>query len=302
MTVVAEKVIPASAAVNQCPACGAPWTADGAISIPLAVDSTDEMLNESMRERLPSLKYERCRRCRSLIAIDPRRDPALLDEIYRRLPQSYWQGLNPQAGLHAEIERRLNRRGILDGDLWDVGCGSGSVLERFGPQWVKAGIEPGHAAVEQARAHGMNVIEGTASGLKLRNVADVVMSIDVVEHLTHPDVELQAMHDMLRPGGTLVLLTGRADAWTARFAGPRWYYLHCVGHVTVFSRVALPRLLERLGFVNVASFRVEHPSGVGLSRWIGRLSGNVARRALGRRPAPLHCYRDHQLVVASKPR
>ena len=47
------------------------------------------------------------------------------------------------------------------------------------------------------------------------------------------------MVQMLRPGGTLAVFTGRADATVSCLAGPLWYYLHCVGHVTVFSRDAL---------------------------------------------------------------
>jgi SAM-dependent methyltransferase len=299
---VAEISTTASATLNQCPACGADWMADRMIRIPLAEESADEMLGDSLRQRLHELTYDRCARCRSLIATDLRRDPRMLEEIYRQLPQTYWQGLNEQLGLHAEIERQLRRRGVHGGELWDIGCGSGNVLERFGPQWAKSGIEPGLEAVAQARGRGLNVVAGTASGLRLRNVADAAISIDVVEHLPEPETELLSIREMLRPGGVLLLLTGMADAWTARFAGTRWYYLHCIGHVTVFSGAALSARLKQLGFVNVATHRIEHPSAVGLLRWIKRISGNTLRRALGKRPAPMHCYRDHQLVVASKAR
>jgi SAM-dependent methyltransferase len=258
------------------------------------------MFTESLCERVGELTYERCRLCQSLIATDSRRDPALLDEIYRNLPPLYWQGLNPEVGLADEIERRLNERGHQGGDLWDVGCGNGNLLDRFNNRWVKTGIEPGVAAVAEAQAKGLNVLAGTASGLHRQSVADVVISVDVVEHLVQPDVELRAMYDMIRSGGILAVLTGAADAWTARFAGPRWYYLHCIGHVTVFSSIALRGLLERIGCVDVRTHRVEHPSAVGLPRWLRRIVGNVLRNALGKRVAPMHFFRDHQLVIASR--
>jgi SAM-dependent methyltransferase len=290
-----------SSQLDQCPACGATWSANGTIRVP--VDGFgDEMLNGTLRRQLPTLTYERCGRCSSLIATDVRRDPALLDEIYRQLPQTYWQGLNPHAGFHRVIEGYLRRRGVLGGDLWDVGCGSGGLLASFGPQWVKAGIEPGLAAVARARENGLNVVAGTASSLRLTNVADVAMLIDVVEHLPDPEAELRAVFELLRPGGIGALFTGTADAWTARFAGPRWYYLHCIGHVTVFGRSALATLARRCGFIDITTHQIEHPSAVGLPRWLRRIGGNVLRRALGRPPGAMHCFRDHQLVLAAKPR
>ena len=258
------------------------------------------MLDDSLRQRLRELSYERCRECNSLIATDLRRDPATMEEIYRKLPQTYWEGLNPQVGFHRLLERQIGRRGVNGGDLWDIGCGNGNLLAMFGPQWTKAGIEPGREAVVQAKSKGLNVMEGTASSLRLRNVADVAISIDVVEHLPDPETELNAMHEMLRPGGIALLFTGSADAMTARFAGSRWYYLHCIGHVTVFGRSALGTLARRAGFVDITTHRIEHPSAVGLPRWLRRIGGNALRRILGRPPGAMHCFRDHQLVVAAK--
>ncbi len=155
--------------------------------------------------------------------------------------------------------------------------------------------------MEIARSKGLDTHAGTASQLRLRDVADVVLMIDVVEHLADPAQELEAAGEMLRRGGTLAVFTGDADAWLPRMARGRWYYLHCIGHVTVFSRAALGKLLETIGFTDVKGFRVEHPGGVGLPRWIARAVGNGMRAVLGRPLAAQHYHRDHQLVLASKP-
>ena len=106
---------------------------------------------------------------------------------------------------------------------------------------------------------------------------------------------------MLRPGGTLAVFTGRADAPLACLAGPLWYYLHCVGHVTVLSRTALCQLLERAGLANVELRRVEHQGAVGAPKWLARVAGNAARVLLGRQPTGMHYLRDHQLALATKP-
>jgi 2-polyprenyl-3-methyl-5-hydroxy-6-metoxy-1,4-benzoquinol methylase len=259
------------------------------------------MLTDMLRKQLHVLVYERCSFCNSLVATDERRDPQFLQSIYELLPASYWHHLNPQAGLNIAIEKQLGKRGLVRGDLWDVGCGNGNLLSTLGRQWRKRGIEPGRQAVAEARAQNLDVLLGTPASLQLREVADAVLLVDVVEHLPEPELELLAIKQMLRPGGALVVLTGRADARTARFAGPHWYYLHCIGHVTIFSASSFPLLLRKLGFTDVAVFRVEHPGSVGLRRWTQRIGGNLLRSAIGKDPAAMHYYRDHQLVLATKP-
>jgi SAM-dependent methyltransferase len=263
-------------------------------------ECADEMLAGKLGELLDELRYERCQACASLIATDERRDPELLEQIYRTLPESYWSHLNPQTDFSGTIARYLAER-CDRGDLWDVGCGSGNLLANLDNRWEKHGIEPGARAVELARKLGLDVHAGTASRLGLRDVADAVLMIDVVEHLADPVQELEAVADMLRPGGTLALFTGEADAWLPRLARGRWYYLHCIGHITIFSRMALRRLLASTGFTDVKALRVEHPGGVGLPRWIRRAVGNGLRAVLGRPLAAQLYHRDHQLVLASKP-
>ncbi len=282
-----------------CPACLAAWHSSGTIRVPLR-QTADEMLAGGLDGLLHELRYDRCGACSSLIATDERRDPELLEEIYRTLPDSYWSHLNPQTDF-AQVVDRFLVDGNIRGELWDIGCGSGNLLARLDPRWRKHGIEPGERAVAIARDKGLDVRAGTASQLRLHDVADVVLMIDVVEHLTDPLQELEAAGDMLRPGGTLAVFTGRADALLPRMARGRWYYLHCIGHVTVFSRSALRRLIESAGLTEVRSFRIEHPGGVSLPRWIARAAGNGLRAVLGRPLASLLYHRDHQLVLATKP-
>ena len=87
---------PASAALDACPACHAPWT-PGASLIVHSVDAGDTMLASGALSAVAGgLHYTRCGSCRSLIAVDARRQPGVLDDIYRELPDSYWKHLNPQ--------------------------------------------------------------------------------------------------------------------------------------------------------------------------------------------------------------
>jgi 2-polyprenyl-3-methyl-5-hydroxy-6-metoxy-1,4-benzoquinol methylase len=260
----------------------------------------DEMLSGPLKESLYELAYERCGSCGSLIAVDKRRNGEILSEIYRSLPDSYWTRLNPQVGFGRTIGRYLVRR-CQSGDLWDIGCGSGNLLQSLDARWAKHGIEPGIRAVNAAQQNGLDVHLGTPATLRLREVADAALMIDVVEHMPDPLSEIRAVAEMLRPGGVLAVFTGSADAMLPRLVGARWYYLHCVGHVTVFSRTALRQLLANVGLTHIETMQVEHPGSVGAFRWLKRLAGNALRRIAGRPLAAQLYYRDHQLVLASKP-
>jgi SAM-dependent methyltransferase len=284
--------------LTRCPACHSPWASAGSMHVPLR-DSWDEMLSGSLKTSLHELAFDRCASCSSLIAVDERRNPELLGEIYRSLPESYWTRLNPHKSFGQTIERHLSRR-CRGGDLWDIGCGSGNLLQSLDVRWIKHGIEPGVRAVAVAKQKALDVRLGTAATLQLRGVANAAMMIDVVEHLPDPIHELKAVAEMMRPGGVLAIFTGAADAVLPRLVGERWYYLHCVGHVTIFSRAALRGLLADVGLIQIETERVEHPGGVGAIRWLRRLMGNALRRIAGRPLAAQLYYRDHQLVLASK--
>jgi len=266
-----------------------------------SVDATDAMLSSGALQSLGGrLQYARCGHCRSLISIDARREPGVLDEIYRTLPEGYWTRLSSQDRFARTLERHLRRR-QSGGDLWDVGCGTGTLLASLSDLWNKHGIEPGAQAVREARRHHLDVRQGTAATCMLYDVADVVLLIDVIEHMPTPQEELDEICRMLRPGGTLIVFTGRADAPFSCLAGSLWYYLHCVGHVTVLSRSALCGMLERSGLTNVEVVRVEHQGAVPWWKWLRRVAGNAVRVLLGRPMAAMHYFRDHQFVLATKP-
>ncbi|MCU1267792.1 MAG: methyltransferase protein [Acidobacteria bacterium] len=284
---------------EQCPACLSKFSLDQIMRIDNPAGE-DSMIQGDLATSLRGLVYGRCRACRSLIAMDERRQQRVLDQIYRDLPDTYWQELSQQDRFANIVEDFVSVR--AEGpELWDVGCGTGNLLARLHPSWKKHGLEPGRRAVKEAQRQGMDVREGTAATAQLRDVADVVLAVDVVEHLLWPIEELTAIHRMLKPGGIIAIFTGIADALIPRMAGKSWYYLHCVGHVTVFSSEALKTMLSRIGMVDIESHRIEHQGAISLRQWCQRVAGNGIRMALGRPAACLHFYHDHQLLLARKP-
>lgn len=261
----------------------------------------------ALQARVPALVYHRCTACGSLWAADARREPYVLERAYAALPPDYWTGLTADTRLYRRIEALLARH-APGRTVCDVGCGAGHFLEWLAPRWDTIGIEPGRAAVARTRACGLRAVQGTAATLVADTsrgadapICDAVTALDVLEHLVEPRRELAAMARLLRPGGVLVLYTGDAGRWTARAAGGLWEYLHCVGHVSVFSRRGLNRLLTDLGLEVLEARPADHAYRTAWPRWLLELRANRRRQRQGLPYRRMRYCRDHQCVVARRP-
>ncbi len=130
--------------------------------------------------------------------------------------------------------------------LLEIGCGTGLFLDEARQQgWACTGNELSAYAVDQARARGLNVEQGSAECAPLpRGPFECVALWDVLEHLRAPQQVLQAAATRLRPGGILALSTGDVASLCARVSGPRWHLFNIPEHLFYFSIPALERLLS----------------------------------------------------------
>lgn len=106
-----------------------------------------------------------------------------------------------------------------DGELLDVGCGAGALLEFAAARGMRAsGIDLDPSNVSHARALGYDVFEGDALNppSELGRAFDVITMVHVVEHFSPSDVAtlMSQYATRLRPGGRLVLVTPNYADWT----------------------------------------------------------------------------------------
>ena len=151
--------------------------------------------------------------------------------------------------------------------ILDIGCGNGylaAALTEAG--WQVTGIDMSQSGIDQAkRAHPeIDFLVGSAEeDLKERygpEVFDIVISVDVIEHLYRPRCLVENAFSLLKPEGLVVLVTpyhgylknlllalsGQMDKhFTALWEG---------GHIKFWSRTTLTGLLVGAGFKDV-SFR-----------------------------------------------
>lgn len=108
-----------------------------------------------------------------------------------------------------QLEALVRNYLTSDSRVMDLGCGRGGVVELF---WkdvkLAAGLDPDIPSLAEHRAHGMPVITGRGEELPFAGESfDLVVCLWVLEHLRAPEMVLNEVRRVLRPGGHFVFLT-----------------------------------------------------------------------------------------------
>jgi len=268
----------------------------------LSVSTTnldEPFLDATLRSRLPTLLLQRCPNCKSIWADDSRADAQLLIDAYHRVDDQYFE---PQTTPnYTSFYRWLESLALPHAagkKLLDLGCGDGAFLSAISDTWVKQGLEPSKAGVDFARQKNLDVSCGTLSNPPKEYDIDLLVALDVIEHIVDPHEFLEEVKSKLKSGALVLILTGDADSMAARIAGPQWSYLRWCGHVSVFSNQSLKQLFTEHGFDIVEWKRCEHPSTPGIVAWWRVYLLEPVRRMLGRQKSWYPFWRDHQVLLA----
>jgi 2-polyprenyl-3-methyl-5-hydroxy-6-metoxy-1,4-benzoquinol methylase len=161
----------------------------------------------------------------------------------------YEEDKKAMEGTFRAILRRLERQNPNRGRLLDVGAATGyfvALAREAG--WDAIGIEISSYAVQTAKKKSRPVEEGTLLSFHSSEKFDAMTLWDVFEHLTNPEEHLRAIRRILKPGGSLMLITPRADALWARCLGARWHLLIPPEHVICYSADGIRKILREQGF------------------------------------------------------
>jgi SAM-dependent methyltransferase len=142
--------------------------------------------------------------------MDPAYTAAYAD-LYRR---HWWWRVRER--ILVDRIRQLLDKPARQARILDVGCGAGlffDALEQFGHV---EGIESDPIAVEQSGRWRHRIHLGDLETFATEAPFDVVLALDVVEHVRNPDTMLRGAAKLLAPNGRMVITTPAFDwLWTS---------------------------------------------------------------------------------------
>lgn len=150
------------------------------------------------------------------------------------------------------------RKHRASGRLLDVGCAYGFFLQEARRFFDVAGIEIAEDAAAYCRQRGLRVFTGVADegNLAQLGMMDVIVLLDVVEHLPSPHETLALCARYLTPGGLLMITTGDFASPYARLSSARWRLMTPPQHLWYFTRESIRRISHPLG-LSMESY--DHP-------------------------------------------
>jgi SAM-dependent methyltransferase len=181
-------------------------------------------------------------------------------DLHNYYTEGYFSGVHSDGyadyrGSEPVLRREFARtvqfiRGLRDGGrLLEIGCAFGFFLEEARGFYDVAGIEIADAAVAFCQSRGLAVINGVAEESTFRQLGmfDVIVLLDVVEHLPDPRSCLALCRRHLNPGGIIVISTGDFASIYARLAGRKWRLMTPPQHLWFFTPESMRRLSHSLG-------------------------------------------------------
>ncbi|MGB5715304.1 MAG: class I SAM-dependent methyltransferase [Waterburya sp.] len=138
--------------------------------------------------------------------------------------------------------------------LLDFGCGSELFLNSAREQgWNTIGIDFSPQSVEQVRAHRHQALLMSSQVWdEIEDESlDCVRMNHVLEHLYHPQKNLQAIYSKMKPGGILHIGVPNPYSITSRIFRSRWFSLECPRHIMLYSPALLKKILTSMGFSEI---------------------------------------------------
>ena len=143
----------------------------------------------------------------------------------------------------------------------EIGCGSGKTLDWLQTvcqcEW-RSGVEISESAAEQAREKLDHVFIGDIERMELpleKESLDLVLCLDVLEHLVDPWGVMGRIHAYIKPGGLLIASIPNVRNYRILmplFLKGKWQYTEAgildKSHLRFFARESAVQLIEYAGF------------------------------------------------------
>jgi SAM-dependent methyltransferase len=236
---------------EPCPLCGGTNTALHATARDIEYFTSDDAFD-----------YVRCQDCAVLFV-----SPMPYDRLSEIYPPNYYSFSPRQSGFVQRVKQALDRRMFRDvlkrvpGEqlaALDIGGGSGWLLDAVkssDARVVRTQVvdidATAKAAAEQA---GHHYFLGPIEQFESAQQFDLILMLNLIEHVRRPDEVLAKARSLLAPHGLLLVKTPNYDAFDARiFRHRSWGGYHAPRHFVLFDHASFTGLAERAGLRVVSS-------------------------------------------------
>jgi SAM-dependent methyltransferase len=206
----------------------------------------------------------------------PRLIESAIQEAYRE--SSYYEGgacgyadasyTAQESALRATFKRLLHNlagRGLTSGDLLEIGCGYGYLLDEARPFFDRrVGTEFSCEGAEIARVTGAEVFVGGIEQLSPERKFDCVIATQVIEHVYEPLAFVKELVSRTKAHGRVVIATPDIGGALRRAMGRRWPSFKTPEHVLYFDFRTLRALMNRAGLSDVRRLPYPHAFPLGL--------------------------------------
>lgn len=143
-------------------------------------------------------------------------------------------------------ERKTNR-------ILDVGCGDGILLEQAKKRgWQVFGTEYSEKWVTRCRDKGISMVQGKLDTASYETESfDVIVYLEVVEHINNPIEEFTSAKSLLRKGGVIFLTTPNYNSIMRYVLSTDWNVICYPEHLAYYTPKTLNRLFSGLGFEKI---------------------------------------------------
>lgn len=168
----------------------------------------------------------------------------------------FYEDLIDEEYENTRSERKLQEQKIMQlikkyksyGTLLDIGAGSGILIEAALEMGYEAeGIEPSKWLQGKAVERKLPVHQGIFPSKKLKESYDIIVLVDVIEHVNNPRELLTGIKSALNDNGVFLLITPDVKSFLARLLKWRWWHFR-VAHIGYFNKKNLKKLTDSLGF------------------------------------------------------
>ena len=208
--------------------------------------------------RLPSMAgyLLHCLDCGSLFR-SPILSQAEYIDLYQNASDSLWESHQEQRNDLNVILGLLSK--LAGGQILDIGCYSGLFLKSLPARFEKFGIEPSGAASLIAESNGVTVLGKTCAQINSDQHFDIVVAIDVIEHVTDVNDFMGNALRHVSENGLLIISTGNPDSifWKKIFKSKFWYNSFSE-HLTFPSINYFARYCKQVGLTDPLQFRFSY--------------------------------------------